>query len=239
MKMTRAFVMLALLAGAASSARAEVLFDNIANGQGLGANVANLGAGLDANGDGYLAQSFSTGSGQVMLADIVLSLFWNNDPGSFPSGVAQGSFVVELFKDAGGNTPPTPGVDAPVLTLGVVNDNDLPGGVSTFDGHNTILQPMTRYWVVVSDPYTGTDPYRASIVQWEQGNDETGTGVSGEYAFSDGGPPTLVNSQGLASPFVMTVDMPEPSSLALTAIALSAIGFGYHRRRRTADIRCA
>ncbi len=216
------------LLGAASGARAAVLFDNSAVDSGMGPLIASLPVG-----DGYLGQSFFTGGSSATLADITLGLSSSvNDPGP-------GSFIVQLFADAdGGFGSRIPDLSAPILTLGVTLDGDV-GGPVTYDGAHTALAPMTRYWVVVTDLYqlNGCDisvvacVAPTSTTQWDQALDTTGPGVTGEWAYTDGS--SSQYGDGQTSPFVMTVDVvvaPEPATIGLMAVGLAGLAF---RRRRS------
>jgi hypothetical protein len=221
MHINRIFAIAAFLVGATFSAHANVLYDNNSNGLGSGASVA-----YQPIGDGLLGQSFTSGPGAAILYDVTLNFVLSDNP-------AGGAFVVQLFTDAGGTTP-TPG--AAIMTLGIINDNDLTGPID-FSGLGLLLNPATRYWVVASDAYTGSDPALASLAQWQQALDSSGSGVVGEWAYADGQSLPVDASLGQTAPFVMTVaigvDIPEPTSLALLGVGMAALGARRAGNRKT------
>lgn len=208
MHVNRIFAIAAFLVAAAFSAQANVLYDNNSNGLGYGASVAN-----QPIGDGPLGQSFTSGPGAAILSDVTLNFVLSDNP-------AAGAFVVQLFIDAGGATP-TPG--ALIMTLGIVNDIDVTGPID-FSGLGLLLNPSTRYWVVASDTYNGSDSALASLALWDQAGDSTGAGVVEEWAYADGVSLPVDASLGETAPFVMTVDVPEPTSLALLGVGMAALG---------------
>jgi hypothetical protein len=199
--MKRNLVGILLLASAASTAQATILYGNLGDPFTTNSQLTES-----------LYQSFSTGSSSLQLDDLKLVLD--------VKGPDSGSFTVGLYSD--NSTKP----GTLLLSIATVNDSSLTMTASTYDFSvaNYSLAANTRYWI-------GLIPTPSSIQgSWESSNPQGGdTGVSGQYTDFGGivfpvGPTT---SPG----FQMSIDAiaptppgaPEPASALLLAAGLVAV----------------
>lgn len=207
--------------GAAISAQAGTVFDNLSNGSGNTYNVSALG-------DGPLFQSFTTGASASTMTDAYLTLLGTD-------GDSTGSIVITLLSDAGG-VP-----DSVLSTLGAFSDATIFG--LTGDLHistSFALSANTTYWVQVADAFDNDTVTVNSGTLWLTANDASGTGVAGTSSWSQQNIYTYDGNQETA-PFVMAiidevsnnnVDTPEPATIGI--LGLSLLGVGWARRRRAA-----
>lgn len=156
---------------------------------------------------GPLGQSFSTGGTPITLTDVKVSLdtpFVSDDP------------TVSLFSD--NNTSP----GTLLSTLGSFTASPTAPTVYDVSGLSVALAANTRYWIEVSSTNTG--------IGWDYTFDTSGTGVSGQYYYYNGGVspnlPYLMEVQGVTG---MT-SVPEPPVLPLFALGFLAMVF-FGRRR--------
>ena len=201
---------LAATAFCALPAQAAVLFDNLSNVAG---NYA-IGA---HGGDAPLAQSFSVGSpDNFQLSNVAVSLVASASPGT-------GSFVVTLNSDASG----APG--SLLLVLGTVFDVDATP-LMNFWGQGYALS-TGRYWIEVTDTNPGGgSSLNDSTTAWNLASDEAGVGVPGEYYLTSAG--VQINDGN--NPLVMSVETPEPVSIALLGVGIAGLGWARARRKRAA-----
>ncbi len=190
-------------------ARADVLFNNI----GLPVLAPFSGADPVSN---TLYASFSTSSQGLMLSSLALELdaVTPNDGGLINVVLASDAFGV-------------PGKG--LRLLGQINDSILTTSPSVYTFSESVpLAANTRYWIKLAQT-AGT----SSSAYWAYAGSSAGVGVYSEYDYNTGNSPALsVNSLGLGV-YMMTVSaVPEPTSLALYAGALTILGVVASSRRR-------
>ncbi len=225
MSFSRSILCGAFLAGAmvASAHANTIYFANVGNDLGGGLSGASVAVG----GDSPLAQSFTVTPGGVLeLSNIGLVL--NN--GGNSGGVS--SIVVTLNADLAG----APG--SVLATLGTLADSALTSSsaVYNFWGQAYTLTSGATYWIEAQDTYAGSTASLATTAVWEQasGIASGDIGVENQHTLADG----LVLSNGTiasagSNPLQMSVDAPEPATLAVLGVGLA--GIGWARRRRAAS----
>jgi hypothetical protein len=173
-----------------------------ATGQFSKAAGFTLGAGVDYNLD------FLTLRLGVSDLSAVMSLTLFGDVGGNPSGPALASFVV------------------PALALGIADYVFVPAAAF-------VLQDLSTYWIAA----TGSSP-TANGITWmaeNPGLTPTGLATSAGYRFSNAGifPPVngsvLFNTYSVNGTVIGSV--PEPTSLALLAVALTGLALVRTRSR--------
>ena len=198
-------------AGCATSASADVVFNNLAaTPTGSTGNVGTYGPD---------AQSFTTGAGSMALTDVKLLLSRYSDP--------VGTATIGLYSDGPGICCSLPAPTSLLQTLGTVSDTALTTSPGTYDftlGTPYALSAGTRYWIEIST----TD---GSTVAWSTSNDLSGVGVASSYLFHDGGT-SLDSSLGRAHQMQVQVGgVPEPSGLAIVGAGLVALTLTRRRRQ--------
>ena len=192
----------------AAPARADVLFSNMGLKKAIG-----IGADPISN---TLYASFSTSSQGLMLSGLALELLATNPTDG-------GSINVVLASDSSG----VPGRGFKLL--GQISDSSLTATASTYYFTDSVpLAVNTRYWIKLAQSGVG-----ATSAYWEYNGSSAGPGVYSEFDFNTGNSPALsANSLG-TSVYMMTVSaVPEPTSLALYAGALTILGVVASSRRR-------
>ncbi len=202
-----------------ASAGTVTLYDNLkaaTDGQDL----------VPPESDGkLLADSFSTGKDPLFLTSVKVKLVLVGQP-DFEK---LRPIVIELYKDNG-----KPGVGDLVAEIGRVTEgtvkNDGPIIEADKIPFNQPLAANSRYWIVLTD-ITPTENGKQTI-SWSWSSDISGTGVANESYIDTTG--QFPNNDTLFGPFQMQViaqSVPEPSSLALFAIGILAIGIVCVRTR--------
>jgi hypothetical protein len=197
-------------------------------GQVLVSNLDQPVSGLSPStidpGD-FWAQQFTSGVAAT-LTSITTSL------GEFDSGNNQNfKLTAQLFQVTSiSNTP-----DQGSLVAGFTQVGSIPTGDGNFANvefdptHSVSLDPSKFYYFVLS----GSSSDGSGAVQWQftDSTASSGPGTLPNYAFFDGtswsqfgGSPFLIEVQGAA--------VPEPSSLILGCVGLSAVVFAARRRMR-------
>lgn len=212
MSLTRVLAIGAVLAAlAGGSAQATVvLFDTTIS-------AGSLVAAIKPSSGGPAAQSFNTGGigGTVGINYVALDIK-ATAPGD------GGSFIVTLNADSGSNTP-----GASLLTLGTVLDSSLTttAQLIKFSGTDLIdLASNTQYWIEATQ--VGASPVTSA--QWILATGAvTGPGAAGNFIYKGG---VSFADSSSHEPLVMTVDAPEPMTLAVLGVGLA--GLGWARRRK-------
>jgi hypothetical protein len=173
----------------------------------------------------FLADSFSTGEDPLVLLSVKVKLVLVGQPDFQQIRPV----VIDLYKDNG-----KPGVGDLVAEIGRVTEQTVKedGPVIEADKipFNQPLAANSRYWIVLTD-ITGGDNGKQTI-SWYWSSDISGTGVANEFYIDTTG--QYANNDTLFGPFQMQViaqSVPEPSSLALFAIGILAIGIVCVRTR--------
>jgi hypothetical protein len=199
----------AMLMLSVSVARADVVYDTISGLTPGGSDGASDGVGV-------IAGSF-TAPGTVDFRSLTLGLL-AGDP------TDAGSVMVYLVPDSGGTEgiASTPDFANQVL-IGSILDTSLATGLGsvTLPGFLHIPTNNDVYWIAV-------DLSNSSADLWYNA-DGPGFGTANQLFSIDG---TLVDLS-LANAYEMTVDTPEPATIAILGGGLA--GLGYFRRRRAAN----
>lgn len=215
----RILVCAAVVAAVAANADASVLYDNLNpdDATGSAAGISSLG------GENPVGASFSSPNQAVNLTSIIL---WMSGDATNDGG----AFSVTILPDAGNPGAPSPNLSATPLARQVFPDSvltDFPAAVTFSAG--TILQPNSRYWVVVDEFPAPLGDSAPTSAQWLIAPNDSGFGVAGEYFFAYGS--TWANSATNGA-FMMSVDpeeVAEPATLAVLGLGLA--GLAALRRR--------
>lgn len=220
MSIRRAVAIGAFLVGSAcQGAQADVtLFYNLDQ---------SIGAVPPISGPGPLAQSFWAGGAGLGLTGVMLNIETNGTP------IDGGSFIVTLNADTGGFGP-----GDVLASLGTFNDTAL-GSSGSVAGPtllslagvgmlgNGFLLTDNRYWIELSQDPANVTP---TVVSWDGASGADGVGVAAEYNYIGGSQTAVADS----FPFGMSVEAPEPVSIALLGVGLAGLGWARSRRKSPA-----
>jgi hypothetical protein len=178
------------------------------------------------------AQQFETGPSQTTSLDQIFVSLGNLDTGT------NGSFTItaELVAD-NGNLP-----TGSVLTTFTYNAYSIPtSGFSAveFDPTSSVtLQAGTKYWFLIGGTYSNSadSDWGSVSIQYTYSTASYGPGSLGYYndSYDAGSTWNLdpTQGQGVNEPFLMQVNVPEPSAWVLGSIGLSC-ALAISRRFRT------
>jgi hypothetical protein len=173
----------------------------------------------------FLADSFSTGKDPLFLTSVKVKLVLVGQP-DFDK---LRPIVIELRKDNG-----KPGVGDLIAEIGRVTEDTVKTDGPIIEADKIAFQqPLaanSRYWIVLTD-ITPADAGKQTI-SWTWSSDISGTGVANEFYSDTTG--QFANKDTDFGPFQMQViaqSTPEPSSHALFAIGILAIGIVCVRTR--------
>jgi hypothetical protein len=204
------FILCVGLLATAANAGSVTLYDN------LGATTDGADGIDPTTGLGPLADSFSTGSSNILLSDVKALLgvqFTGTGPGP-------GSVTAYLLS----NNANTPG--SVLTSIGTVTDQTIFNtygtgtGVIDFAVSSFSLAANTRYWIELADT-----PGKTSVAFWSWSLDTSGQGVAGEFLSNGNG--TVPNPGN--GPYQMEVTatstsvIPEPSSVVLLGLGIGGI----------------
>jgi hypothetical protein len=162
-------------------------------------------------GSGFIADSFTTLSTESTLTtvDLLLRRYATSETGSTTIG---------LYADD--STSPGALLDV----LGTITDSSLPYG--SYAQYNLTpavsLAPDAMYWI-------GITALNADLVSWEEANDASGIGTTGEYFFWNSAP-VAPDREGPFGLEVSVTAVPEPSTLALAGLGGASLLL-YRRRK--------
>ena len=212
-----------LLGGSVSShAAVATLFDNLGNVSA---------SSFSAYNNGPLGQSFLTGSNAATLTDVWVEVSAAADDFG---AVGVGAVLITLNNDALGD------LGGAITTLATVTDAEIGSTCVSYhiSGLSASLAPNSEYWIAITDALGAPN---GTSVLWRLAADETGVGIVGGYNVADGSAFSNVETD----PFVMkilvveeaannNVDTPEPATLGLIGVAITALGYARRRRARAA-----
>jgi hypothetical protein len=187
----------------AGSARATVIFDNLATGN----------AGFrDISSTSWDAQRFNSDSTDLLLTSATLNL---------SSGPGSGNFFLSLYSD----TSNRPGTLIANLFTGTNSTN----GDRTFSGLNQLLLPNTNYWLVLGDTPGATLDVGWGVTTTTTG---TGSGFQATAAFSnDSGADWTITNVPQQTQIVASA-VPEPRSALLALLGGGGLLLARHFRTR-------
>lgn len=204
----------------AQGAQASIYYDTI----NPSTVSINGNSGVVSDGSAVMSASFyMTGGLDFNSVSVLASADDPTDGGS--------TMVYLVADDGSGGADGVAGAPdfTTVVLIGSIDDASLnsigtPTYVTLGGFANTVTTQNNEYWITLD----ATN----SSAEWIYNTDDSGIGTANQASASDGNglyPDDGSLSMGVGA-FALTVDAPEPTSLALVGAALT--GFGYFRRRR-------
>lgn len=171
-----------------------------------------------------VAQQFETGPGQTTSLDMILVSLGHLDPGT------NGSFAITAALLADNGDLPT-GSQLTTFTYDHSSVSTSDFGVVRFDPTSSVtLQAGTKYWFILGGTYTNptaSDDWGSVSIQYTLSTNHSGPGNFGFFNDSnDGGLTWNLNpsqGQGANEPFLMSINVPEPSSIVLSGFGLCCV----------------
>jgi hypothetical protein len=206
------------------SARAGVLFDNLAYGNNL--NSVSLSS------VSWAAQSFLTGASGGSLTSVTVAL---EGISTLPIITDVAGVNVSLYSSTGGATPSP---NSSLSLLGMILDGSLSTSNftnQTVGGGNFALAPNTTYFIVLAGTTVGS-----TDALWERENGSiNGIGISGQTRSESANSGTNWLSNNISSdfqPYIMQVvvddAVPEPGTIFAAVTGLAALAAARWRKRR-------
>jgi len=207
----------------AHAAKAEVFFDTL-NSPPVTAGQLNFGSAGTGSGDSTVAASFSLATPTDLA--VSLALFAN------PQALTD-SYTVSIVSDTGttSGTAAGLGLSSQVVYTGAtasLSANASSPSIITFQIDQSAITAVAdsnnEYWIEVSTA--------GNNVSWAYNGDGSGFGTAGQAIYSNISLGGLSPIASAGNALQMSVDAPEPASLAILGGGLA--GLGYIRRRRAA-----
>jgi hypothetical protein len=199
-----------------AAAQTDVVFGNLGiSGTGsLSATNTDFGGGALTDPVASLAQGFTTGTSSQYLTvqSVTLGLFSDDLPSTR---------TVSIFSNNAG----VPGTAIYTSNAEAVTTT----GKYTFTFSSTVLSPNTSYWIVPQGPASW---YLNSPFSLPQAFNSSGWSHLGTKQAATASPSSWVDAD-LPNYSVSITAVPEPSTFALTGIAIAAAGLMRWRRRNT------
>jgi hypothetical protein len=217
----------ALVSPLGNAARADVVYGNLGNtgGGNLGSTVNDFGNNPPITDfTQRFAQGFTTGTSPnfLTLQSVTLGLFAATPPAS------EISMTVGIHTNVGGKPAASASFTSSAVSIGDT-------GKYAFTFANSVLAPSTSYWIVPVTPSTGSWVENATssqpIGRNGSGYNYLGTLRYGQFDEEDQAIDwySAANKSGMS---VSITAVPEPSTYAMAATALSLAGIAAARRRR-------
>jgi hypothetical protein len=224
-RVRQAFAALAVAAavgGLSQSATASVVLINSVDG-------ASADGSVDISDTQWAAQTFTTTASDYVL-DLLSVRLYNN-------GATAGDMAVSIYDATGAGGTPGSFIrrvfDQDVTSLGtsLSNPTEVFRIFAADPYPSRVLSPSTTYYVVIKGSgITG------GTGKWTWTNTNTGTGVSGSVSSYSTDGSTWGAPQATVPLQLQVTAVPEPSGLALAAIAGSA-AMGWRQRKRVRSAR--
>lgn len=213
-----ALPLLIALALSAVSARAEIIFNNLAAGSPNGSFMVSNSQ--------WSAQSFSTTSSGFILSEVALQL-WNANGTS-------GNFELQVWDALGASGRPGAQVGSAIYTGLAENLGSEYGSLLTVSGLNVTLLPDTAYYLVAAGASLADVPNRRGSDPGELYWDATDVFTSPVYDTNNGGGDwNGPYSQNLyLKVTAASAAVPEPGTWAAAALLVGGAAFARWRKRK-------